>query len=103
MMTVSLSICSTEAQLAWLSDDSVYSYSGEHLGWYVDGWVIDHTGCHVFFTDNSKGGPLRPIRQVLPIRGIRGVRPVRGVRQIKPLRPIRTLSWSELSSEEFFN
>jgi hypothetical protein len=88
--------------VAWLSDDSIYSYSGRHLGWFRDGWVIDGSGGRVFFTQDATGGPVRPIRAVRPVRGVRGVRPVRGVRQVRPARPVRSLSWSELSSEQFF-
>ena len=90
------------APVAWLSDDSIYAYSGKFLGWFTDGWVIDRHGHRVFFTKDSRGGPVRPVRSVRPVRGVRRVRPVRGVREVRPVRPVKSLSWSNLSSESFF-
>ncbi len=91
------------APIAWLSDDSLYSFSGKHLGWYQDGWILDHAGNCVFFTENSTGGPARPAKQATPARGAKGARPARGARGEKPLRPTKSLSWSNLSDERFFD
>ena len=88
--------------VGWLSDGGIYSYSGRFLGWFEQGWVRDRQGAGVFFTDDSVGGPVRPVRQVRPVRGVRGLRPVRGVRAIRPIRPTVGLSWSPWSGEEFF-
>ena len=30
--------------VAYLDGDSVYSFSGKHLGWFVDGWIRDNYG-----------------------------------------------------------
>jgi hypothetical protein len=46
--------------VAWLDDYSIYSYSGKHKGWLIDSWVRDHDGRCVFFTEDAKGGPVRP-------------------------------------------
>ena len=88
--------------VAWLSDDSIYSYSGRYLGWFQNGWVWDLCGDCVFFTDTATGGPVRPVTQVRPVRGVRAVRPVRGVREVRPVRPVRSAAWSNLSDESFF-
>lgn len=88
--------------VAFLNNESIYSYSGNHLGWMLDGWVIDHDGRHVFFTQNASGGPALPARQALPARSAREARPARGAREPRPPRPAREIAWSDLSSEEFF-
>lgn len=44
--------------VAYVDKDSVYSYSGAHLGRFVDGWVRDNGGRCVFFTENARGRPL---------------------------------------------
>jgi hypothetical protein len=40
--------------------DSVYAYDGTHLGWFIDGWIRDHDGHCVYFTDDAEGGPVSP-------------------------------------------
>ncbi len=88
--------------VAFLSDDSIFAYSGKHLGWLDHGWVRDHAGQCVFFTDEASGGPVQPIRAVRPVRGVRGVRPVRGVMAARPVKPVSGVSWSTLSGPAFF-
>lgn len=88
--------------VAWLSKDSVYSYSGRFLGWLENDWIIDTTGHYAFFSEKSTGGPARPARQARPARGARGARPARGAREARPARPAKSISWSEISGEQFF-
>lgn len=87
---------------AWLSDDSIYAYSGSYLGWFQNGWFWDRRGCPAFFTTNASSGPMRPARQARPARGARGARPARGAREPRPPRPARTSAWSDFSDESFF-
>lgn len=42
----------------FLSQDSLYVYSGRHLGWLIDGWVRDPAGDDVYFTNDASGVPL---------------------------------------------
>lgn len=88
--------------VAWISDESIYGYSGRHFGWFIDGWVRDSRGQAVLFTAGSTGGPARPARNACPARAARSARPARGARQARPARPARSLSWSVLSGEAFF-
>lgn len=88
--------------VAWLSVDSVYAYSGKHLGWFIDGWIHDHRGDCVFFTKIASSGPIKPVKGIQPVQGIRRIRPVRGIREIKPVKPVRSLNWSSLSGKNFF-
>ena len=89
--------------LAYILGDSVYAFRGAHLGWFIDGWVRDHNGDAVFFTEISKNGPFKPFKQFKPFKSLKLLKPLKGLRELKPLRPINSLSWSSLSGEDFFN
>ncbi len=90
--------------VAYIDGDSIYAYSGKHLGWFEDGWVRDHSGKCVFFTEISSGsGPIKPIKRIKTIKYARRIQPIKGIRQIRPIKPIRQLSWSEFSGESFFH
>lgn len=91
------------APVGWIDQrGNVYAYSGRHLGVLDRGWVRDHRGACVYFTDQAIGGPVRPVRRVRPVRGVRGVRPVRGVPEVPPVRAVPSLDWSELTGASFF-
>jgi hypothetical protein len=83
--------------VAILDDESVFAFTGHHLGWFMDGWIRDHGGACVYFTDDATGGPVRPPRMARPARGARTARPARGARQMRPMRPMRSLAWSNLA------
>lgn len=90
--------------VAYISGDSIYGYSGKHLGFFQNGWVRDHSGNCVFFTEISRGsGPVKPVKSVRPVKSVKSVRPVKGVREVKPVKSVRLLSWSDLSGRQFFN
>jgi hypothetical protein len=80
----------------------VFFFDGRHAGWFLDGWIRDHEGGAVYFSDYAHGGPVRPIRQVRPVQGVRQVRPIRGVRQVRPVRPVRQSAWSLVSDGPAF-
>jgi hypothetical protein len=88
--------------VAYLDRGSVYSYSGSHMGWFVDGWVRDDSGHCVFFTQTARGGPVKPVKAVKPVKGVKSVKPVKGVKQVRPVKPVNSLSWSDQSGPQFF-
>ena len=88
--------------VAYIQNDSIYDYGGRHLGWFFGGWVLDHNGNHVYFTDQAIGGPLKPLRMLRPLKGLKSLKPLKGIKAIKPIRPIRSLSWSNLMGLNFF-
>lgn len=89
--------------VAHINKDSVYNYSGTHLGRLKNGWVLDNNGYRVFFTENATGGPVKPIKQIKPIKSVKQIKPLKGIKQLKPINPISSLSWSTDSSDRFFN
>jgi len=88
--------------LAYFSGNNVYSFSGQHLGWFLDGWLRDHIGDAALFSQEAKGGPLKPLKELKPLKGIKAIKPIKGVKAIPPIKPIRGLNWSKLSGLEFF-
>lgn len=88
--------------VAYLSGDSVYSFTGQHLGRFENGLIRDNHGGVAFFTDGSSGGPIKPIKKIKPIKGIKQIRPIKGIKQIKPIKPIAGLNWSQFSGNQFF-
>lgn len=89
--------------VAYIFDDSVYGFNGSFLGWFENGWIIARNGEHVFYTEDSFGGPIRPIKQIKPIKGIKHIKPIKNIRQIKPIKPIKALNWYNIFDESFFD
>jgi hypothetical protein len=82
---------------AIVDDESVFAFDGRHLGWLMNGWIRDHGGACVYFTEGATGGPARPARTARPARGARYARPARAAREMRPMRPMRSLAWSSLA------
>jgi hypothetical protein len=89
--------------VGYLTEGSVYSYGGGHLGRFENGWVRDNAGAAVFFTDSASGGPMRPLAQLKPLKSLKGLRPLKGLKAMRPLKAADSLSWSALSGGKFFS
>src|ERR1039457_7664580 len=72
--------------VAILDDESVsvYGFDGRHLGWFGDGWIRDHDGACVYYTDEARGGPVRPARRTRRTRGTPKAPRARKARQPPP-------------------
>ena len=88
--------------VAYFDKNSIYSYSGRHLGWFEDGWIRDNNCDCVFFIENAKGGPLKPLKKLKPLKGLKKLKPLKKLKELKPLKPVKSLNWSLLSLEKFF-
>lgn len=88
--------------VGYISGESIYGYSGKHLGRFENGLIRDNNGNVALFSQECSGGPIKPIKQIKPIKGIKQIRPIKGIKQIKPIKPISTLGWSAFSGEQFF-
>jgi hypothetical protein len=88
--------------VGYIEKDSVYAYNGRHLGWIEDGWIRDHVGEGVFFTDEATGGPEKPVRATVPPRKVKHVKPTKQVRQLRPVKAMKTRTWSHTTGEIFF-
>jgi hypothetical protein len=79
--------------LAYLDGASVYNFSGNHVGWFVDGWVMDNVGQCAYFSDDAAGGPLRPQRSLKPLKPLKSLLPLKSLRSLKPLKPLASSGW----------
>jgi hypothetical protein len=92
--------------VGYLYDGSVYSYSGRHLGTLRTGWIRDHAGACVFFTDFTEdamnGGPPLPAKLVKPPKLLKKPKPAKGRREAPPPRADDAAEWSAHLAEKFF-
>jgi len=88
--------------VAYFEGDCVYSYSGRHLGWRHEGWIIDHDGNYYLFSEQAEGGQVKPATQRTPTKGPMERLPEKQIRQFEPMRPPTSSKWSRLSAKEFF-
>lgn len=89
--------------VAYLDGTSVYSFDGTHLGWFLSGWIRDHDGNCVLFTNVSQGGPMKPLKQLKPLKSLKSLKPLKGLKQLKPVRSLNTNNWSRFSPTAFFD
>jgi hypothetical protein len=89
--------------VGYITNGDVYSYSGRHLGTLRAGWLRDHAGQCVFFTEGAvERGLELPARRVKPPKLVKKLKPPKGHREPAPPRAEDGDGWSELSSETFF-
>lgn len=89
--------------VGYFYDGSVYSYSGRHLGTLRTGWIRDHAGACVFFTDEAmENGLAFPPKHVKPPKLLKKPKPAKGRREAPPPRAEDAAEWSPSSSETFF-
>lgn len=89
----------------YIHEQSIYAYSGAHLGWYVGGWARDHEGYAAFATNapQAERGPMRGPHAALPARGMKQVAPMKQARQTPPYRPAPSVLWSHRLGLFFFS
>lgn len=84
--------------VAYVADESIYGFSGKHIGWYQSGVVLDHDGHVVAGPAVAFRKPVEPA----PARSPKSQAPVKAPRESQPLPPSLAPSWSDLSVHEFF-
>ena len=87
--------------VAYVSNGSLYSDAGKHLGWLANGWVRDHSGRCVLFTDRASGGPPMPEKGQKPPRAQREPQPLKARQSPAPPSPRPLDDWSHLSGVQF--
>lgn len=77
-------------------DIHVYSFKGNHLGWFENGIVWDHKGYVVGFVE----GAVNKMTKLEPIKGIRKITPIRSIEKIPPTKPVfkKTFSGTTLTA-----
>lgn len=81
--------------LAFVKEDSVYDWKGQHIAWWEDGHVRDSVGAVAYFTTRAKDlGGLSPFRQLVPIKPLLVTSPLKPRLALKPLKPRKRAAWS---------
>ena len=83
------------ANLALITDDSVYAWNGAHIGWWRDGHIRDRFGAVALFTADAESlGVARPARSARPAVPARSASPAKPARSARPARPAKQVAWS---------
>lgn len=88
--------------LGYIHDGRVWSYHGHYLGLFRNNWIIDRDGFYLFFTENSIGGPLKPLRRLAPLKSLKRIRPLKSLRVVPPIPPMVRIGWSSMTKDSFF-
>jgi hypothetical protein len=81
--------------IAFVDEDSVYNYSGAHIGWWQSDHVRDSQGSVSVFTKNATGlGIYAPYLSYEPYQPYKAFRPFRPFKSFKPFKPYLNGSWS---------
>jgi hypothetical protein len=81
--------------LAFIEGDSIYSWSGDHIGWWQDGHGRDSHGAVAFFTANATNlDVLTPFRQFAPFKPFTTFAPFKPFLAAKPFRSSQMSAWS---------
>lgn len=78
-------------------DVLVYSFSGEHLGWYDSGILRDLGGDAV----GARVGILTVPARVRPVKGVQRIMPIQHVRRVARVQPVFSNYYSRQSLEGF--
>lgn len=90
--------------VAYIENNSIYAFSGKHLGILTKGWVRDNDGHCVFYTAKAvrAGAPPKPVMMAMPVKNDKKPAPAKGIQQPKPAEPPLRKSWSQFSGTQFF-
>jgi hypothetical protein len=78
---------------------SIYNFNGKHLGWFVNGIIIDHEGSMVGTSNNALSSV---IYQMEPNKEFKKMKPIKKMRSAEPFTPLITSFWSNISLSIFF-
>ena len=78
-------------------DNSVYGFNGDHLGYYEEQIVWDHSGCRVGFTNNT----CPTFTQFEPFKGFKQFKPFKSFKRFAPFKPIKKTTVSSVSLLDF--
>ena len=84
----------TSRYRAFIEDEAVFTYQCVHIGRFASDYFRDRRGDAVAFIEGALKGPLSPTPSIPQIPSIP---------PLPPIPPIDTLSWSNLTWEEFIS
>ena len=78
-------------------NNNIYGYNGNHLGWYEEQILWDHSGNRVGFTKNTCPSFI----QFEPFKGFKQFKPFKSFKQFAPLKPLKSHNHSSIGLLEF--
>ncbi len=89
--------------VAHIGGINIYFFSGKHLGYFIDGWIVDHSGNNVLCSTEAIELPSIPNLQMPPTKESKGQLPTSGLPQPPfNLPPQRSTNWSSSTYRELF-
>jgi len=82
--------------VAYLDEEDVYGFNGNHLGWYSRRVIIDHDG-DVACAEKER----HPSPRLESLKRLRRLKPLKRLKRLKPLRPLETGRFSDLPCARF--
>src|SRR4051812_6130072 len=65
--------------IGFVQGEELYSSSGKHVGRVSGGWIRDHEGHAVAFTQGASGGPMMPLPSLPSLKSLPSLPPLRGL------------------------
>ncbi len=89
--------------VAWLWGRHIFTFHGEHIGWFDDGWVRDHDGNAVAFSADASAPPKRMPMSPPELRKAKSKAPAKpSSRGELPQAPAFSGNWGLVSGNAFF-
>ena len=86
----------------WMWGQHIFTWQGEHVGYWVDGWVRDHDGRAIAWSEKASGPPGRPNTQPLALKLSAGHVPTKvPSRGALPPKPEWKGEWSPVSAHDY--
>jgi hypothetical protein len=83
---------------AYLDDEEIYGFNGNHLGWFRSGVAYDHAGDIVAAVADK----FHTLAETSPLKGLQHLKPLKSLKELKPLKPGFSIWWSKTPAKDFF-
>jgi hypothetical protein len=82
--------------LAWISGSNVYNYTGDHIGWWIDGHLRGPDGGVLAWQAGATNlGVIPPDPAPSPTAPVPSIEPTRPMPSAPPVRPANKSGWSD--------
>jgi hypothetical protein len=78
-------------------DGAIYGFNGQHIGWYLSGYIYDNKGYIVGFNRKS----ARKLVKLSPLKSLKHLKPLKSLRQFRHFKPILRNVYSSLYLSQF--
>ncbi|MDD2906133.1 MAG: hypothetical protein PHC74_07515 [Sulfurimonas sp.] len=79
------------------NSNNIYGFNGQHLGWFEDNIIWEHSGQRIGFIKSTT--PV--LTRFEPFKGFKEFKPFKGFKQFAPFKPLKSMSNSQNSLLSF--